>query len=147
MDSKIKAYSSRNIFFLDKFREYKLQFSGHFNRVFQNKSNIEKIFSDIKLYENILNKYTDKKIDSSRVFEIGYGARPNRLLAMMGMNIDAFGVDLEKPVLKLTPADCIDIIKFNGFERFFKSFFRYIIFDRSERTQISKYLKENWVFT
>ncbi len=142
MSKNKKSYSSNKINLFAKIKEYILQFKGHYNRVFNSRKVVEKILSNIKLYDNIFRKYSNKEIKSAKIFEIGYGARPNLLLTMIGMNIDAFGIDLEKPLLKFKWRNFRTIIKTNGVERFLKSFFRYIIFDLSERKQIVKSLEK-----
>jgi hypothetical protein len=68
-----------------------------------------------------------------RVFEIGYGARPYRLLALHALGYDAEGVDVEVPLLRPTVGAHWRVLRTNGFERFAKTLGRSLLVDRRER--------------
>ena len=90
---------------------------------------------DIYEYESILAKYLPnegQKLVDHRVLEIGYGARPWRLLSMVSMGINIQGIDLDRPTYGYNPKRLIGALKRNGFERFIKSFVRGLFFDRSD---------------
>ncbi|QSR88589.1 class I SAM-dependent methyltransferase [Methylacidiphilum caldifontis] len=103
--------------------------------------NIDSIFNDINEYNQYLLKYCKKNIYDSKVFEIGYGPRPYRLLAMISLGIDAYGIDLDIPIYNGTIQEWIKLYKENGFERLLKSLIRYYLFDLKERKELEKRLK------
>ena len=57
------------------------------------------LFDDLNEYERLLRTYANTSLADARVFEIGFGARPYRLIALMSMGVDASGVDAEVPML------------------------------------------------
>lgn len=72
------------------------------------------------------------------MLEIGFGARPIRLLALHLQGIDVTGVDLDKPILRGTPVEFVSILRKNGVERAVKSFVRYWLNDRRERRAVCR---------
>ncbi len=84
-------------------------------------------------YRLFLGKYGAKTLESSRVVEIGFGARPLRLTAMNSLGIDATGVDLDRPIILGTLAECVDAWRKNNAERALKSIIRFWLNDWRER--------------
>ncbi|TFE66580.1 class I SAM-dependent methyltransferase [Methylacidiphilum caldifontis] len=105
-------------------------------------SSIDSIFIDINEYNHYLLRYAQKNIFESKVFEIGYGPRPYRLFAMIGLGIDSMGIDLDIPVLKGSLQEWKELVHKNGVERFLKSFLRFYLFDLKERKELKKKLKQ-----
>lgn len=88
-------------------------------------------------YERI----TGRSFASARVFEIGYGARPLRLFALMSMGIDAHGIDLDRPMLKFSVPALARIWRSNGLERAVKTCFRSALFDGKDRARLDAGLR------
>jgi hypothetical protein len=88
------------------------------------------LFDDIGEYDRLLRQYANRPVADARVLEIGYGARPYRLITLVSMGVDADGVDAEVPVLRATAPEFASIYRTNGLERFLKSFVRHVVFDR-----------------
>ena len=59
----------------------------------------EAMLNEIDTYAEDLNKYSNVDLKKARILEIGYGARPNKLIAMISLGYNAFGIDLDRPLL------------------------------------------------
>lgn len=81
-------------------------------------------------------RFTSSSLSLARVLEIGFGARPFRLLALMSMGIDARGIDLDMPMLQFSPARLFRIARKNGFERALKTGVRSALFDGRDRAKL-----------
>lgn len=88
---------------------------------------------DIDAYRALLATYSGLALERARVLEIGYGARPWRLLALLSTGADALGVDAEVPVLEGHAWEYREALRRNGVERALKSFVRHTVFDRRDR--------------
>lgn len=99
------------------------------------------LFAEFEEYDRYLRKYVGKGLRDVRMLEIGFGARPNRLIALSSMGIDVTGVDLDTPMLKGTPRELLNAFKRNGIERALKSAVRFYLFDWHERYHLGKNLK------
>jgi hypothetical protein len=91
------------------------------------------LFADLDAYHDLLRTHTGRALTDARVLEIGYGARPYRLIALISMGVDAFGVDAESPILRGTLAEYRTAFRTNGLERVAKSLVRHTLFDAHER--------------
>lgn len=98
------------------------------------------VFEDLAEYDALLQRHRGRRLAEARVLEIGYGARPYRLLAMLAEGIDASGVDAEVPLLDGSPAEFAAILRDNGAERLAKSLVRHVLFDRRERRALAREL-------
>jgi SAM-dependent methyltransferase len=76
---------------------------------------------------------TGKRFADARVFEIGYGARPMRMFALMSMGIDVWGIDLDAPLYEFSLTRVFEIVRRNGPERALKSAVRNVLFDAKEQ--------------
>jgi SAM-dependent methyltransferase len=76
------------------------------------------------------------------VFEIGFGARPHRQIAMQSMGIDVRGVDAEAPVISGRPSQFVTMLRRNGAERAAKSIVRRLLFDRAEERALDRALSQ-----
>lgn len=94
-------------------------------------------FADIETYDRLLGRYADVALTDAAVLEVGYGARPYRLLALLSMGVDAEGVDAEAPILHGAPREFAAMYRVNGTERLIKSLVRHTLFDRRERRQFT----------
>lgn len=93
------------------------------------------LLEDIHEYSAVLERHGGTELSRARAFEIGYGARPYRLIALIGMGVDARGVDAEVPILRGSPGEYARALRANGVERVAKSLVRRGLFDRRERRQ------------
>lgn len=103
------------------------------------------ILREIDDYSKTYYEKTGQNLFHARILEIGYGARPNRLLAMISLGYNARGIDLDKPIIKFGFREFLESFEKNGFKRALKSFVRCLIFDGSERRALDRVLKKRGV--
>lgn len=103
---------------------------------------INRMFREIDVYRLTYERYTGRPFASARTLEIGYGARPFRLIAMMSMGMDVRGVDLDMPMIRFSPLRLLQIVKRNGIERALKTCVRNIMFDRREQAKLMTALEQ-----
>jgi SAM-dependent methyltransferase len=94
------------------------------------------MFADFDAYRESYEQLTGRRFYEARVLEIGYGARPFRLLALISMGIDIVGIDLDVPMLSFNPTDLFRILRTNGPERALKTAVRGLLFDRGEQANL-----------
>ena len=102
---------------------------------------LSSVLIDLDFYSAKYHAMTGRKLSDARILEIGYGARPNRLLSLISMGYAATGIDLDKPILVGSLTDFLSIYRRNGFKRTLKSLVRHFVFDRHERAALSRVLK------
>ena len=78
---------------------------------------------------------TGKALGDAHVLEIGFGARPWRLIWLIDLGADAIGFDLEYPALHGWPNEFLNILRKNGIERCLKTLVRFFLFDPTERRE------------
>lgn len=120
------------------------EWSAHFVmrlRALAKPRDFDALFGEFEEYDRWLRKYVGKGLHDVRMLEIGFGARPNRLIALSSMGIDVRGVDLDTPMLKGSPSELLNAFKKNGVERTIKSAVRFYLFDWHERYHLNKKLK------
>jgi len=98
---------------------------------------VNAIVQTVDEYARIYKTHTGRNLHDAAIFEIGFGARPLRMMALHGFGFDASGVDLETPMLRFGPATFLQIGRTNGFERAVKSAVRSLFFDRLERRSLN----------
>ena len=132
MPAEIRTTSSRSTSFPRKvgylvslFRQYQIRATSNYG--------ITSVRSCIEEYRALSKKYLGRDLRGCHVVEIGFGARPFRMAALAAIGAEVYGVDLERPLLKLSMARLKEIARTNGAERAVKSFFREICFGRGER--------------
>jgi SAM-dependent methyltransferase len=91
------------------------------------------LFPEIERYRATYERLTGKRFDLARLLEVGYGARPNRIVALMSMGIDVRGIDLDMPMHRFSVSRIFSILRTNGPERALKTAVRSLIFDGEER--------------
>jgi SAM-dependent methyltransferase len=96
--------------------------------------------AELDAYRELYQSLTGGPFETARIFEVGYGARPLRLLSLLAMGLDARGIDLDAPMLERSAGDLLRILKQNGPLRFFKSSVRALVFDAHERNALSRVL-------
>jgi hypothetical protein len=124
--------SARGIGLRHKISE-NLTLARNYLREAQKEPDLSWIFSDLAEYDRLLRLYSSKSLVSARVLEIGYGARPYRLIALLSLGTDAWGVDAEVPILRGSMREYLAALRTNGLERVVKSLVRRTLFDRAER--------------
>src|ERR1700693_2861466 len=65
-----------------------------------NTDRLPSVFHPFDQYDQLLRKYSNLKLEEAKVFEIGFGQRAGRMIALVSLGIDAVGVDLDAPLLK-----------------------------------------------
>lgn len=103
------------------------------------------VFGDLAEYEALLQRYTELTLSSARIFEIGFGAKPFRLVVMRSMGMDAFGIDVEIPLLRANLPRLLQIYRRNGFERLAKTLVRAAISDRRDWSSLAAELERRGV--
>lgn len=103
---------------------------------------LEGIFEEIEEYDALLRHLTGVTLAEAVVFEIGFGARPHRQIALQSMGIDVRGVDAEVPVVSGRPSQFVDMVRRNGVERAAKSLIRHTLFDRGEQRALERALRQ-----
>jgi SAM-dependent methyltransferase len=93
-------------------------------------------------YEEVYSSVTHKSLKEATIFEIGYGARPLRLIWLLSNGFNAWGVDLDKPTLSGNPSELLAIARNNGLQRFLKSTVRHYFFDRGELRALTNAIKQ-----
>lgn len=99
--------------------------------------NFDSVFFELSEYDRLIRRYSGKPLKEARVFEIGYGARPYRMLALAAMGVEVWGIDAEAPLLEGKFREYLAIFRANGLERMMKSLFRHLLFDRKERAEFA----------
>lgn len=99
------------------------------------------IFHPLYEYDQLLKKYSNLELQKARVFEIGFGQRAGRMIALASLGIDAYGVDLDAPLLEGKPKELYEIYRKNGLERLLKSLVRFSFFDLIWRRRLRKELQ------
>ena len=97
--------------------------------------------SQLEDYRAIYENLTGRSLDSARIFEIGYGQRPLKLVALISMGLDASGIDLDMPMLHFSLSKLYAISQKNGFERALKTGVRSVLFDSRERADLNRSLQ------
>jgi len=101
---------------------------------------LEGIFDEIAEYDDLLRRHSGLTLAEATVFEIGFGARPHRQIAMQSMGINVRGVDAEAPVTPGRPSQFVTMLRRNGVERAAKSVVRHLLFDRAEERALDRAL-------
>ena len=87
-------------------------------------------------HDHYANKYLGRPFTACRVLEVGFGARPNRLLWFSGMGVDVHGIDLDRPVINGSPSEFISVYRRNGVARVIKSVGRWFLNERRLRRDL-----------
>jgi SAM-dependent methyltransferase len=119
---------------LQLFREYRREARAGVN--------FDGLFEEIAEYDGLLRQLGGFTLAEAVVFEIGFGARPYRQLALQSMGIDVRGVDAEAPVIRGRPLQFVTMLRRNGVERAAKSLVRHMLFDRAEDRALESALRQ-----
>ncbi|MES2840032.1 MAG: class I SAM-dependent methyltransferase [Pseudomonadota bacterium] len=99
-----------------------------------------KLVAELDDYRSIFETSTGLSFHKSSIFEVGYGARPLRLLALISMGLNARGIDLDAPMLRASFSELLRVLRANGWQRFIKSTVRALVFDSHERKTLNRVL-------
>jgi len=124
----------------DKARELILMLASRLKRPFEHPT-FDDLFSNLRDYDESLRRYSNLRLIGAKVLEIGCGSHPMRLMAMLGMAIDAVGVDMDAPILRGSPSEIVRTWRANGAERALKSLARLVLSDWIDRRQLAAVLK------
>jgi hypothetical protein len=119
--------------------EYQMLLRSYVQRVVR-PPDLAYLMTDLAEYDELMRAHTEHDLASARVFEIGFGARPYRLIALQSMGVEAEGVDAEQPILRGTPHELRAAWRVNGPERAVKSLVRRVLFDPRERAAFRREL-------
>ena len=101
----------------------------------------DRLFEDIEGFGSKFESLTGRSFAEANVLEIGFGARPLRLIALMSMGINIRGIDLDRPMLQLSLGQLAKIFNTNGPERALKTAVRALLFDGRDRQRMSAALE------
>lgn len=132
--------SVKGLGFRERFREWSKFFMMRFRGLWS-REDFGWLWKNIGEYEAGIAEFAGKKLTGSAVLEIGYGARPYRLLSLLSMGVNARGVDLDAPLLRGRPSEFAAIYRKNGPERLVKSFVRFFCFDWKQRSDLRRELR------
>lgn len=88
-------------------------------------------------YKKILSRLRRPTLQESTVLEIGFGARPYRLVWLYNSGVQVWGVDLDKPLLHVSPNSLLAVMRQNGAERAIKSVIRYCMSDARQWNKLA----------
>ncbi|CAN5902958.1 hypothetical protein BH23ACT2_BH23ACT2_30160 [soil metagenome] len=106
---------------------------GEYRRGDRARSYLDSVFAELDEYPALAAAHGAVPLTEARILEIGFGARPYRLMGLLRQGLDATGVDMEVPVLDGSAAELRRILATNGAERAAKSAVRHLLFDRRQR--------------
>ncbi|QHE75920.1 class I SAM-dependent methyltransferase [Hydrogenophaga sp. PBL-H3] len=98
------------------------------------------LLGELDGYRSLYESLTGRSFQQASIFEVGYGARPLRLLALSSLGLNARGIDLDAPSLEGSLHELWRILKTNGWLRFIKSMVRTTVFDAHERRALDRTL-------
>lgn len=101
---------------------------------------LDTVLLELDGYRALYERTTGRRFRDARIFEIGYGARPLRLMALISLGHDARGIDLDAPMLQRSASDLWRVLRTNGPARFLKSSVRSLVFDAHERRTLARVL-------
>jgi hypothetical protein len=137
-DSKSSLKSTSN---LDRIREWinlvRLSMADAGSRDFTN------LQLSYQQHDETAQKFLARPLTACKVIEIGYGARPTRLIWFYGHGVDITGIDLDQPILRGAPAEFLSVYRKNGWERAFKTIVRWYINERHLRRALLDDLSSN----
>ncbi len=104
---------------------------------------LDALLAELRELTAIYEKYAARPALEARIFEIGYGARPLRLLALHSMGFQVEGIDLDLPMVRWSLRRLLAILKTNGAERAAKTAIRNLLFDRREQRALATVLAKH----
>lgn len=112
-----KSYSgSQPVPLVDKLRE-----AAALARMIRRRGHGEMSFAWVDEYDELLQQHTGKRLAGATALELGFGARPIRLLTLLGLGVDVHGVDRDLPAAVAGWRGLPQIARENGLERVLKT--------------------------
>ena len=137
-----RTHSSRSeVSAADKLRDW-VGLSRIYLRARRQVADVSGVEEQAAYLEAALERHGHAGLRGARVLEIGFGARPLLLHWMVANGIDATGVDLDAPLVSLSPRNIARVAATNGLERAAKSVGRLLIEGGRERAALEKRLLE-----
>lgn len=130
------APSTGDVGVAQKAREWRGYFRNH--RAREGQDDALGYLADIEEYRALMGTHGSRKIEGAQVLEVGFGTRASRLAVLSAAGASPVGVDIEVPLLKLTPSTLLHIQRANGLERLAKSVARYLLFDRAANRRLKQ---------
>jgi SAM-dependent methyltransferase len=124
----------------DKLRENAALLGMHVARLWRG-SDAARMVDSVDRYRSIWEAHSSKPFEDLKVLEVGFGARPLRMRVLQAMGIDATGVDLERPLTRLSIRAVREIARQHGLERAAKSLVRHALFDTVEDRDLRRILR------
>jgi hypothetical protein len=97
-----------------------------------NPAEFDYLGSDFECYRDVFETQTGQHLRNARIFELGFGQRPFRLMLLQSLGYDARGVDLDHPLYQLNFRNVASVFRSNGPLRTAKSVLRRVVFDGAE---------------
>jgi len=116
----------------DKLRE-NLGLIGFWAYRYRSGGGVEHLVDAVEEHARIFEEKTGRDLHEGSMLEIGFGARPLRMMVLHGLGYDASGVDLETPIVDGGLSELVRVLRRHGLERALKSTVRSLVFDRRER--------------
>lgn len=126
-----KSHSSAAVPLADRARYYRDLFRMY--RQGGANADLDGLREDFERIDACVASLTGRKFAGLVAVEIGFGSKPYRIMYFNSRGVDAFGIDMDQPVLTASPAEFASIARKNGLLRAVKSFVRYFLFERSAR--------------
>lgn len=124
--------------------EYLVRLLGlHIERL-RNPGDFEWLAQDVELYRRTYNEFTGEDLSNASILEIGFGQRPYNMTALHSLGYNVVGVDLDRPLEKLTFSAMREIIERNGMLRCAKTVGRRVVFDNTEYRGIDAMLQRKF---
>jgi SAM-dependent methyltransferase len=99
------------------------------------------VFANVSEYGALLWEHCGLDLRDAKVLEVGYGARPIRMMTLHSIGVDAYGIDMDRPSLGGSPAEIVRILRSNGWRRALKTIVRSVLFDAAERRGLAAVLR------
>jgi Methyltransferase domain len=96
--------------------------------------------ADLSFYEATYNRETGEDLQHARILELGFGQRPLRLILLHSLGYDVRGIDLDQPLYWINATAIVSLFKSNGAFRALKSLMRRMVFDRSEYSNLARFI-------
>jgi hypothetical protein len=126
-----KSQSSGNANLVDRYRNF-VDLFDMYRRGGAN-ANIEGLRADFDRIDGYTKAQLGKPFETLNAVEVGFGAKPYRIMYFNARGVNAFGIDIDQPVLNGDPIELWEIARRNGFLRAIKSAVRYHVFERQAR--------------
>jgi SAM-dependent methyltransferase len=104
-------------------------------------ASFDALFDHLSDFASTYRRFTGRSFKDAAVLEIGFGPRPSRLIALMGMDIDVRGIDLDMPMLRFSLPRLFRILRKNGVDRALKTAVRSLFFDSREQAALREAMK------